>query len=711
MASVSSSSILRKTGGASKKEDDVEYHKIKFIVNVETMGGLNSSSTIRKYPITSNSSSTPTSSFLNAMDSPKRVVDEKEQISLGIGGVDDKRTALNFKIVRGLDVTELRRLVNECIKQAVRIQNTEDEIAYYVDLVIMCYMTRDIREMGKGERDLFYHFWIILLPICPQTMISTISLITETYGSWLDIPKMVNLLVEKTKTIKNDNISIYKEAIAIMCNYYLDTLKEDSKKLKILQKGGKNIQSITLAAKWAPRQTQNTDNKKIMANVLAALLGKVIPNSPEAIYNQFIISKRVSLNSYHEMTYRKMISYLNKHIDTVQIKMCDKSGCWDTIKPGSIPAGALNKNRKAFMNQDKNENIRSNADHRIACAKNMNKHIEDMMANPKGNKKVHGANLMPHDIVRHFMKNCQNDIILEAQWIDLITKLSEEGNLGNMVPMCDVSGSMSGTPMEVSIALGLIVAELANPAFKNRILTFSSNPTWHIVNSEHNLCTKVSKLMGADWGCSTNFGAALDMILTQCVASNVPSEDVANLKLVVFSDMQFDEANCYNSYYDYSSENNTNESFSSKYNKITDAFAKAGYSTPPRIIFWNLRGDTLDFPSTGDEPGVDMVAGFSKNGLKAFMDGDITSAEPDVVSTPYDGLRKVLDHSCYDPVRKICQDVGEICSIRNKQTYFIPNNVVEEETTNMKNNNTIGEDNSESSPISNLSNILNGVEL
>ncbi len=717
MASSSTSSILRKADGASKKEDDAEW-KIKFIVNVETIGGLYSSTTIRKYPTTSNASST--SSFMNAMDSPKRVVDEKGEISLGIGGVDDKRIALNFKTVRGLNANGLRRLVTECIKQAVKIQNTKEEIAYYVDLVIMCYMTRDIREMGKGERDLFYHFWMILLPICPETMIASIPLITETYGSWLDIPKIVNLLVEKTKNTnpnKECHIQLYKRTISVLCNLYLDTLKEDSKKLKITQKGDKNIPSISLAAKWAPRQTQNTDNKKIMANVLAALLGKVIPNTPESIYNQLIISKRVPLNSYHEMTYRKMVTSLNKHLDTVQIKMCDDNGRWDTIKPRSIPAGALNKNRKAFMNQDKKGNTRSTEDHRIACAKNMNKHIKDMMANPKGNKKIHGANLMPHDIVRHFMKKRQNDIVLEAQWIDLVTKLSEGGNLGNMVPMSDVSGSMDGTPMEVSIALGLIVAELAQPAFKNRILTFSSDPQWHIVNPEDNLCNKVNNLQNADWGGSTNFGAALDMILTQCVASNVPSEDVADLKLIVFSDMQFDLANSNNSYYGYSSRNNTSESFSSKYKKISDAFAKAGYSTPPRIIFWNLRGDTLDFPSAGNEPGVDMIAGFSKNGLKAFMDGDITSAEPDIVPTAYDGLRKVLDHSCYDSVRKICQDVGEICSIRTKETYTIPEKVSDDTTDGTTDGNIVeGASASSSSPSSSndpnlYSNILKGVDI
>eukprot|EP00961_Rhodomonas_salina_P055218 741796-Rhodomonas_salina.1 len=35
------------------------------------------------------------------------------------------------------------------------------------------------------------------------------------------------------------------------------------------------------------------------------------------------------------------------------------------------------------------------------------------------------------------------------------------GSPGLMVPVCDVSGSMSGTPMEVAIALSLLLAEAA----------------------------------------------------------------------------------------------------------------------------------------------------------------------------------------------------------------------------------------------------------
>ncbi len=48
--------------------------------------------------------------------------------------------------------------------------------------------------------------------------------------------------------------------------------------------------------------------------------------------------------------------------------------------------------------------------------------------------------------------------------------------LSRLVCMADVSDSMSGTLMHVAIALGILVSEVCHPAFRNKLLTFSSDP-------------------------------------------------------------------------------------------------------------------------------------------------------------------------------------------------------------------------------------------
>merc|ERR1719231_1179276 len=75
-------------------------------------------------------------------------------------------------------------------------------------------------------------------------------------------------------------------------------------------------------------------------------------------------------------------------------------------------------------------------------------------------------------------------------------------DLGKLVPLVDVSGSMTGTPMEAAIGLGLVVSELTHPAFRDRALTFDSTPTWVDLSGCPKIADKVAKMQSAPWGCS-----------------------------------------------------------------------------------------------------------------------------------------------------------------------------------------------------------------
>ena len=79
---------------------------------------------------------------------------------------------------------------------------------------------------------------------------------------------------------------------------------------------------------------------------------------------------------------------------------------------------------------------------------------------------------------------------------------------------------------------------------------------------------KVNVAKNTDWGGSTNFEAALNMILEACVKHNIPVEEVKEIVFAIFSDMQFDEADDYNSYY----HSHPQESFSTKYFNLSMLF-------------------------------------------------------------------------------------------------------------------------------------------
>ena len=84
----------------------------------------------------------------------------------------------------------------------------------------------------------------------------------------------------------------------------------------------------------------------------------------------------------------------------------------------------------------------------------------------------------------------------------------------------------------------------------------------------------------------------------------------------------------------------------------------------PRLIFWNLRGNTVGFPVAKDAPNVQMLSGFSPALLKLVVTGaDLVAEEQEVVQsdgtvkvvksgpTPEETYRAALDDRDFDVVR------------------------------------------------------------
>merc|ERR1712036_128682 len=265
--------------------------------------------------------------------------------------------------------------------------------------------------------------------------------------------------------------------------------------------------------------------------------------------------------------------------------------------------------------------------------------------------KVKGKQCFPHELVKKVIggrhASTLEDDLVNAQWAamrrDVDAQIAATGSKrGAPVSLVDVSGSMSGTPMEVSIALGLLVSDLADEPFKHRVLTFESTPRWHKIPSTASPVEQIRNLQRAPWGGSTNFVAAMDLLLAACVDGNVDREDVPDL--IVFSDMQFDAAN--------------GPEWETHHERLTRVWAEKGYELPS-ITYWNLRGDTNGgFAADAACPGVRLLSGFSPALLKLVLTGvedDDEEVTVDGVSrakpTPYQTMRKALDAPRYDAVR------------------------------------------------------------
>jgi hypothetical protein len=337
---------------------------------------------------------------------------------------------------------------------------------------------------------------------------------------------------------------------------------------------------------------------------------------------------------------------------------------------------------------------------RVKCRQNLRTALLE-------NKSIKGKQLMPHELVHQLFSTEVYGLELElykAQWDrvkeavleqcsskatkDLDKEEEKAGgegsassvggvavDLGKVVPLCDVSGSMSGEPMDVCIALGMLVSELNHPAFRDRVITFETSPKWVNLSGCTDLQQKVETLKRAPWGGSTNFMAAIEMILEVVVKNSLPATDIPDL--LVFSDMQFDQAGPFGlTHY---------ELMKTKFAEAGRRICGAPYELP-RIIFWNLRGDTRGYPCTADAPNVQMLSGFSPSLLKLLLDGEplptdeaeevdvgveVEEEEEDeegvVVlvkkqkqkTSPFETLRRVLDDEQYHPVREVLSRSSE----------------------------------------------------
>lgn len=73
-------------------------------------------------------------------------------------------------------------------------------------------------------------------------------------------------------------------------------------------------------------------------------------------------------------------------------------------------------------------------------------------------------------------------------------ELAASGNFTRCQAVCDVSGSMAGVPMQVAIALGLLVAQLTEEPFRGQLITFHQSPQLHKIKG-HNLKEQVQDVM------------------------------------------------------------------------------------------------------------------------------------------------------------------------------------------------------------------------
>ena len=493
--------------------------------------------------------------------------------------------------------------------------------------------TRDIID-GKGEYTLTYMMIYVWYTICgPSLAYFAINSMVQLnsnehpYGSWKDLKYFCDYLMKSF-----NDVQLTHPLIKHCCFLYNNQLRYDEIALSDEQKAN----SISLVAKWIPREKTR--------------FGYLYECLAYDYYKEYISSAsskdpvtQVKAMLKCKMNYRKLLANLNTKIDTLQIKQCGKN--WSDIDFNKVTSISIANQKKAFLNIQKDGQKRSDDPDRVVCAIHFKEHIQSAV-NDK-NKEVKGKRVgltsftsQAIDLIGTMRynnsENCELEYdLLNSQWRD---NSSQNGKLGKMIAMVDVSGSMNGDPLHAAIALGIRVAEKS--LLGKRVMTFSAKPRWVNLQNKDNFVDMVAEVNNADWGTNTDFHAALDLILNAIVEEKMSSEDVEDMVLAIFSDMQIDEG----------------DDCDKKvlYDTMKAKYAQAGIKVngkpynPPHILFWNLRS-TSGFPVLSSEPNTSMMAGFSPALLNLFCNEGLESLQ---TCTPWSLLLKSLSLDRY----KIMED-------------------------------------------------------
>lgn len=279
-------------------------------------------------------------------------------------------------------------------------------------------------------------------------------------------------------------------------------------------------------------------------------------------------------------------------------------------------------------------------------------------------------------------KNKTSIAEINEQLVILAQKWDKQGRaFDGDVSIVDTSGSMSGTPMDVAIALGIIVGQAQSDGspWKNRCITFSTDPSWHSFKGD-TLHSIVNGLKNEGrWGNTTNFARAINMILKVCVDEKVPSQFLPR-RLWCFTDMEFNASdNVSGGYYGYHGYRHkpqeNGDKWQTAYVKMNRAFVEAGYKGCPGITFWNIRASGGTTQCQSDDKGVTTYGGFSQNLFKGIMYGKPIDVREE---TPWDSLKTRLDGVRYMRIREVLNVSME----GPLSGYKLPVIVVEEDTDN-----------------------------
>ncbi|KAL3614064.1 hypothetical protein CASFOL_042138 [Castilleja foliolosa] len=400
-------------------------------------------------------------------------------------------------------------------------------------------------------------------------------------------------------------------------DYFAECLRSD---MKMLESG--HLKKISLAAKWCPSLDSAYDQITLLCEPIAK---KVFPREEYPEYEG--VEEAHYAYRVRDRLRKQVLVPLRKSLELPEVYIGVND--WGSIPYNRVASVAMKTYKGIFYKHDEER---------------FKEYLEKVK---NGEATIAAGALLPHKIIASLEdEDDDSGQVAELQWKRMVDDMAKKGTLNNCLAISDVSGSMSGIPMEVSVALGVLVSELSDEPWKGKLITFSADPELQTVVGG-SLKEKTEFVRKMEWGANTNFQKVFDLLLQVAVNGKLKPEQMIK-RLFVFSDMEFDQASANQQYWlrdddsvddesdddeSVDDESDDDESrrdsqWETDYQVIVKKFTKKGYGKcVPEIVFWNLR-DSEATPVPGKQPGVALVSGYSKNLMKMFLEeGGIVNPE------------------------------------------------------------------------------------
>lgn len=368
----------------------------------------------------------------------------------------------------------------------------------------------------------------------------------------------------------------------------------------------KNIENIPFFGRWDDLYAlEGTPIEKTMFSFIKQQLALDVQCKTPSLLGKWLKSEntsskesrrlgnktRMALGMCHK-EYRKTLSILRERVNIIERLMSEDK--WNEIQYDKIPSKAGLIYRNAFAKHD--------YDRYKAFSESKE-------------TKVNAATLYPYEIVEKALRTDGNTIdraMIEKYWENQIDILN--GKSCKMLCVCDTSGSMHGTPINVAISLSMYCAERIGGDFKNHYISFSSRP--QLIKIEGvDFVDKVRRIYRTNLCENTNIEATFALLKSVALKSN--PEDIPEI-IVIISDMQIDSMTR-NSYWSNNGGNQwTEETTATEMEKIRMDWEASGLKCP-RLVYWNVdaRNDTI----LDSGPDVSFVSGFSPMIFKQVLTG------------------------------------------------------------------------------------------